>query len=166
MNILVAYASKHGSTQEVAETVASELAAEYSTVIDVQPAADIQDIDEYDAVVLGGALYMGRLHADARHFLSTHRRALANRPFAVFAMGPQTSGDADIAASRRQLDRALERVPELAPVSVAIFGGVLKPSELHFPFNRMDPVDARDWDAIRDWATALPRSLSERAPVP
>jgi menaquinone-dependent protoporphyrinogen oxidase len=159
MNILVAYASKHGSTHEVAERVASELAGAPSTAVDVRPAADIRVVDDYDAVVLGGALYMGRLHADARRFLRRHRNTLASRPLAVFAMGPQTSGDADLEGSRRQLDRALARVPELEPLSVAIFGGVLRPSELHFPFNRMDPVDARDWETIHDWATTVRDSL-------
>ena len=67
-------------------------------------------------------------------------------------MGPRTLEAKDVAASRAQLDRALTRVE---PVSMAIFGGVIRPDALRFPFNRMPACDARDWDAIRAWAHEL-----------
>jgi menaquinone-dependent protoporphyrinogen oxidase len=113
----------------------------------------------YDLVVLGGALYAGRLHKDARRFLARHRDALSVRTVAVFAMGPKTNQPSDVAGSRGQLERALKKTPEVEPISVAIFGGVIDPSKLRFPFNRMSPSDARDWDAIALWAESLPGKL-------
>jgi menaquinone-dependent protoporphyrinogen oxidase len=158
-SVLVAYATKHGSTEEVASDIAATLLT-HGLDVDVHPAGEVEGLDGYDAVVLGGALYMGRLHADARRFLKRHRKELSHRPLAVFAMGPQTLGEADVAGSRKQLDRALASVPELEPVSVAIFGGVVVPSELSFPFNRMAATDARDWDAIRRFADELATRLA------
>ena len=109
--------------------------------------------------MLGGALYMGRWHADARDFLRRHRRLLAALRLAVFAMGPRTLAESDVEESHEQLDNALAMVPELEPVSVAIFGGVVDPAKLRFPFNRMPASDARDWDAIHAWAQDVAEKL-------
>ena len=155
--ILVAHASRHGSTREVAEAVAATLRSR-GLAVDVMPAADVADLLEYAGVVLGGALYTGRLVKDARRFLARHHDALGHRHFAVFALGPRTLDAADVAASRAQLDRALRRSPE--PESVAVFGGVISPEQLGFPFNRMPAGDARDWTAIAAWASALADRLA------
>jgi menaquinone-dependent protoporphyrinogen oxidase len=152
--VLVAYASKHGSTAEVAEVVAADL-AERGLAVDVHPAAEIDDVSRYGGVVLGGALYMGRLHRDARGFLRHYREALAGLPVAMFAMGPRTLAEDDVASSRAQLDHALEKISEVTPISVAIFGGVVEPGELHFPFTHVPASDARDWDAVHDWAAEI-----------
>jgi menaquinone-dependent protoporphyrinogen oxidase len=149
--VLVAYASKLGTTREVAESVASTLRS-HGLAVEVQAADAVDTLDGVDAVVLGGGLYMARLHADARRFLTRHRERLAELPLAVFAMGPGSTSEKDMAASRKQLDHALAKVPELRPVEIAIFGGALDPTKLHFPFNRMPACDARDWDAIEAWA--------------
>ena len=152
--ILVAHASRHGSTREVAEAVAGALRT-LGCSVDVMPAAEVGMLRGYAGVVLGGALYTGRLHKDARRFLARHREALAGRALAIFALGPRTLEAADVAGSRAQLDRALHAVPELHPVSVAIFGGVIDPEKLRFPFKRMPASDARDWAAIDAWAAEL-----------
>jgi menaquinone-dependent protoporphyrinogen oxidase len=152
--ILVAYASKHGSTAEVAEVIAASL-TEHGLEVDVRRADDVEEPVGYGGVVLGGALYMGRLHRDARRFLHRHRETLASLPFAVFAMGPKTLEANDVASSRTQLEHALDKVPEAEPFTVAIFGGVVNPHELDFPFNRMPTTDARDWDAIHAWADEI-----------
>jgi menaquinone-dependent protoporphyrinogen oxidase len=150
--VLVAYATKHGSTREVAERVAHVL-RDRGLAVDVMPAAEVGLLRGYAGVVLGGALYTGRLHKDARRFLARHRDALAGRALAVFAMGPRTLDPSDVASSRAQLDRALTGIVE--PTALAIFGGVVKPEALRFPFNRMPASDARDWDAIDAWAAQL-----------
>ncbi len=162
--ILVAYATKRGSTREVAESVAATLCA-LGLEAECRPAAEVEDLDGYAAVVLGGALYMGRWHADARDFLKRHRRLLAALRLAVFAMGPRTLAESDVEESHEQLDNALAMVPELEPVSVAVFGGVVDPAELRFPFNRMPASDARDWDAIHVWAQDVAGELRAREEV-
>jgi menaquinone-dependent protoporphyrinogen IX oxidase len=70
-------------------------------------------------------------------------------------MGPMTLEPGELESARRQLERSLHSVPHLSPVSTAVFGGAVDPGELHFPFNRMPPADARDWDAITAWAQEL-----------
>ncbi len=154
--ILVAYATKHGSTREVAEAVAETL-QEYELAVETLPAARVQDVSPYAGVVLGGALYMGRWHPDAVEFLEQHRHALATLPLAVFGMGPRRMEEHDAEESRSQLVKALAKVPEVDPSAVAVFGGVIDPHVLRFPLNRLPASDARDWDAIRSWATEVAR---------
>lgn len=158
-SVLVAFASKHGSTREVAETVATVLRQRTANV-DLRPAAEVDAVAPYDAVVLGSALYMGRLHPDARRFLRRHRHALESARLAVFAMGPKSLEDEDVAAARLQLERGLARFSGVQPASTAIFGGVIDPSKLRFPLNRLPATDARDWDAIRAWAAGVASSLA------
>jgi menaquinone-dependent protoporphyrinogen oxidase len=153
-HLLLAYATKHGSTQEVAESIAKTLAASGHEV-DVRAAADVRDLGGFDGVILGGALYMGRWHRDAVGFLERHRHALATIPIAVFAIGPHTLADADVASARAQLDRALAKVADVTPSAVAIFGGVIDPTTLRFPLSRMHASDARDWEAIAAWANGV-----------
>jgi menaquinone-dependent protoporphyrinogen oxidase len=162
--VLVAYATKRGSTREVAESVAETLRTT-GLDVDVHPAGRERDLSAYDGVVVGGSLYMGRWHRDARRFLARHRRTLANVPVAVFAIGPLRLEQDELAESRRQLDRALADMPGVSPVSVAVFGGVVDPAKLRFPFNRMPASDARDWDAIRAWAEHVSERLRERTPA-
>jgi menaquinone-dependent protoporphyrinogen oxidase len=159
--VLVAYATKRGSTHEVADAIAGRL-HELGLAVELRPAAEVRTLSPYAAVVLGGALYTGRWHRAAGRFLAVHREALANRPFAVFALGPKTLQRAAVEQSRRQLDAALARAPEVNALSVAIFGGVVDPAKLRFPFNRMPTSDARDWNAIRDWTTGIAAGFGAR----
>ena len=163
--ILIAYATKHGSTQEVAEAIATALRAEGHRV-DLANAADIADVNRYATVVVGGALYIGHWHHDAIAFLKQHQPALSHLLLAVFAMGPKTLAETDVASSRAQLDHALAGFPQLEPASVAIFGGVVDPSKLRFPLNRMQASDARDWSAIEAWAVEVGALEAQPVSVP
>jgi menaquinone-dependent protoporphyrinogen oxidase len=152
--ILIAYGTKHGSTEQVARSIGetlNELGLEAETL----PAAGVDDLTAYDGVVVGGALYMGRWHPDALRFVENHRATLATLPVAVFAMGPRTLDERDVDGARAQLAKALAKVPAVDPYAVAVFGGVVDPGTLRFPLNRMPASDARDWDAIRAWAAEV-----------
>lgn len=92
--VLVAYATRYGSTQEVAEAVAATL-REGGLEADVRPMQEVRTLEGHRAVVLGAPLYMGHLHKDADTFLSRYREALAERPVAIFALGP-LSNDREI----------------------------------------------------------------------
>lgn len=158
--VLVAYGSKHGTTREVAEFVAETLERRGGLEIRVEEASRVRDLVGYTAVVVGGGLYMGRWHADARRLLKRHRVELATLRLAVFAMGPDSLDDAKVAESRNQLERALAQTPELEPIAVAVFGGALVPEAWRFPFNRLPAFDARDWDAIRAWAEEVAAAVT------
>jgi len=149
--ILVTYATQHGSTQEVAAAVSARLREECLEA-ELTPAGDVADLTPYCGVVLGVALYTGRLHHDAVAFLHRFHAELAVLPIAIFAMGPKTLDPADVASSRNQLAKALAKAPDVDPYEIAVFGGVIDPKTLGFPFNRLHASDARDWDEIDAFA--------------
>jgi menaquinone-dependent protoporphyrinogen oxidase len=131
--------------------------------VELRCAAEVEDLTPYDGVVIRGALYFGRWHEDAARLLVKHRRKLAERPPAVFALGPKTADPHGLAESRAQFDKALAKVPEVEPRSIAVFGGVVDPTRLRFPLNRMPASDARDWDAIDEWADDVATTLEPSA---
>jgi len=163
-SILVAYATRYGSTREVAEAVAATL-REGGLEVDIQPIRQVRTLAGYSAVVLGAPLFMFRWHKDALHFLSRHRQALTERPVAVFALGPFHDEEKEWQEVRPQLDKELAKFPWLRPVAVQIFGGVFDPAKLRFPLNLMPALkqmpasDIRDWTAIRAWASDLVAKL-------
>jgi menaquinone-dependent protoporphyrinogen oxidase len=159
-SILVAYATRYGSTQEVAEAVAATL-RERGIEVDIQPMRQVRTLDQYGAVVLGAPLYMFHWHKDALQFLARHREALLPRPVAVFALGPFHAEEKEYQEVRRQLDTELVKFPWLTPQAIAIFGGKFDPQKLTFPHNlvpalkNMPESSVRDWTAIHAWASDL-----------
>ncbi len=162
--VLVTYATIHGSTREVAERVAETLRVQ-GLAVDLQEAKRVGSLDPYRAVVLGAPLYMFHWHKDARGFLARHRRALAQKPIAIFVLGPLNQVEKEFQGAREQMDKELAGFPWLQPVCVEIMGGKLDPAHFRFPYNlipamnKMPPSDIRDWDAIKAFASGLAAKL-------
>ena len=159
-SVLLAYATRFGSTQEVAETVAASLHAA-GLKVDLQLMRQVESLDQYDAVVLGAAIYNAKWHAEAHQFFARHQAALTQRPVAIFTLGPLSSNTAAMRNSRRQLDKELAKYRWLKPVAVEVFAGKYDPKKPGMGFfERLLPArDYRDWAAIRAWANALPAQL-------
>jgi menaquinone-dependent protoporphyrinogen oxidase len=161
MNVLVAYASKHGSTGEIAEAVASAL-RDSGLSADCVEAGSEGALDGYDAVVLGSAVYMKRWRGEARHFLRKHRKELAELPFWVFSSGPvgEPTQEADAWAEPAH---TIEKAKELGVRDHAVFGG--KVPDEGFMGRKMaedtpaEYQDRRDWDEIRAWAEGVAAEL-------
>jgi menaquinone-dependent protoporphyrinogen oxidase len=163
MTVLVAYASKRGSTAEIAETIAATLRREGLGVC-LERAEDVQSLDRYDAVVLGSAVYMKRWRGDARHFLKKHRKALKQMPFWVFSSGPVGDPSNDN-PEWTEPPKIVEKVEELGGREHVVFGGCL-PAE---PQGLMEGTmvegtpkefrDRRDWATIRAWASQIAVAL-------
>ena len=163
--VLVGYATRSGSTREVAEAVADSL-RQNGVEAYLQPLRGIRSLAGYRMLVLGAPLYMFRWHKDALSFLSAHRKELATLPAAVFALGPFHDVEKEWQDIRAQLDEELAKFPWFVPVKREVFGGRFDPAKLRFPFSlipalkKMPASDIRNWDAIRAWAGGLPSSSS------
>jgi len=153
-DVLIAYGSKHGATREIAEAIAETFRASGADAY--AESALTADPRGAHAVVVGVALYTGRLHPHAKRFLERYENVLAELPLAVFASGPRTLEPEDVTASLRQLRSGLNAaVPQLRPVALTVFGGAVDPRKLRWPLSRMQASDARDWDDVRAWTTEL-----------
>lgn len=172
--ILVGYASKYGSTQEVAETIAATL-RENELIVDLRPLREVKTLEEYTAILLGAPLYMLHWHKEALGFLSQHREAITKCPVAVFALGPLGHDEKDWKEIREQLDKELEQFPWLRPITIGLFGGKFDPEKLHFPdkiiaslpaspLHKMPATDVRNWTVIRAWASNLVTLLQLTGP--
>jgi menaquinone-dependent protoporphyrinogen oxidase len=155
MTVLVAFATRHGSTREVAESIACTLKAfaadvEFGEAREVrsQPGHGPGQARRWTLVVLGAPLYSGRWHRDAHRFLRRHRKELADVPVAVFGMGPRKDDVLAWERSRTQLDRALAKHGWLTPTAVMVFGGVDAP-------DKRPRRDLRDWTKIDAWAASI-----------
>ncbi len=156
MTVLVAYASKRGSTAEIAETVAATL-RRAGLDVDLKPAGEVQSLEPFDAVVLGSAVYMKRWRGDARHFLKRHRKALRQMPFWVFSSGPVGDPGNDN-PEWIEPPSLTAKVEEMGGRGQVVFGGCL-PAEPHGFIEKAmvdgtprEYRDRRDWAEIRAWA--------------
>jgi menaquinone-dependent protoporphyrinogen oxidase len=110
-SVLVGYATRYGSTQEVAEAIAATL-CERGLEVDTQPMQKVRTLDQYRTVVLGTPLYLFHWHKDALHFLARHWEALTARPVVVFALGPFHAEEKEFQGSREQLEKELAKSEE------------------------------------------------------
>jgi menaquinone-dependent protoporphyrinogen oxidase len=160
MKILVAYATKYGSTAEVAEAIAKSLETLKAEVL-LLPLNKVRSLSGIDAVVMGAPFYMFRWHKDAILFLSRFDGKLQKVPTAVFALGPFHDVESEWLEIRGQLDRELTKFPWFQPIDVKLFGGKFDPVSLTFPFNMIPALkelpasDIRDWAAISLWAKTV-----------
>jgi menaquinone-dependent protoporphyrinogen oxidase len=148
VKVLMAYATKNGSTRQVAERITAALREAGAQVTALPARAVRESVSGYDLIVLGAPLYSGRWHRDAHRFLKHHQRELAAVPVAVFGMGPRNDTEEAWQRSHVQLDRALAKRGWLNPVAVTIFGGVDPPGR-----GKRPQRDLRNWQTIHTWAT-------------
>jgi menaquinone-dependent protoporphyrinogen oxidase len=163
-HVLVTYASKHGSTQEVAERIAYSL-NQLGVPADVQPMTQVDAIDGYDGVVMGSSVYIGRWMKAASEFVERVRPALAARRVWLFSSGPLG-------------DQAGTDPPEIAKLAASLnfvehrlFSGALRKERLSLVERAVVKAvkapygDFRDWTEIDAWAAAIVREL-ESSVVP
>jgi len=168
MNVLVAYATKNGSTASIARMIAEAL-DEQGLRAEARPAAEVADAGAYDAVILGSALYANRWLREARQFARHHQSELDARPVWLFSSGPldASAGERDIppvpgAARAATLLDAREHVT---------FGGRLEEGARGFIARMIVKQgrggDFRDMERIRAWARGIAKEISEGAgPAP
>jgi len=165
--ILVAFATKHGATAEIAEKIGQVL-REAGLDTDVRSADRVDNLNPYRAVVLGSAVYAGRWRKEATTFLEANETGLTGRPVWIFSSGPTGEGDALELLKGWRIPEALQPLADrIQPRDIAVFHGVLDTEKLNLaeklivkgvkaPFG-----DFRDWDDITSWAEAIAASLKK-----
>ena len=164
MNVLVAFASSHGSTRDIAEAIGDELRAG-GIAADVRDVADVIDLGMYDAAVLGSAVYMGRWLPPALRFAHGNLTALRSLPVWLFSSGPL--GDPLLPPGEPKGIDDLAR--KLGAREHRVFAGRLEPATLtrcerlvvklvHAPSG-----DHRPWEAIRAWTGSIAVALRQVA---
>ncbi len=163
--ILVTYASRTGSTAEIAEAIARAL-VEGGAQVDVLPMQSVNDLTPYQAIVAGSAIRKSKWLPEAVQFVRTHQSTLMHKPLAMFtvcitlAMGTGEQYRSAVQGWVAPI-RSLIR-----PVSEGLFAGRLDFGKLPFNWDTLlfrisvalgifPRGDHRDWSAIRTWAEGL-----------
>ncbi|MDH6366841.1 MULTISPECIES: flavodoxin domain-containing protein [unclassified Breznakia] len=125
MKTLVLYATKYGSTEEVAKTIADNCDADLVNIEDV----DVLNLDRYTTVIFGSPLYVGKLRKDLIRFMRDKIHQLSNKSLHLFVnRGTRTPA----------IDEIIEKnIPEYQNLlqTTIDFGGT-------FDFNKMNLMDS------------------------
>ena len=131
--VLIVYASRAGSTGEVAKAIGQTL-SEAGASVDVRSVADENDLGNYQAVIVGSAIRMGRWLPEAVDFVKKHRDELSRMPTAYFVVCSTMKDDTP--DNRRKvlayLDPVRKAAPNIEPVDIGLFAGVMDFSKLSF----------------------------------
>lgn len=164
MRVLILVASRHGSTSQIAEKIQSRLEERGLDVscIDVHESPDATN---YDAVIIGSAIYYGRWMKVAREYVRANAEALKSRPVFLFGSGPIGDMEQEI-VSEEELEELREKsgAEEHELFGGRLAGGDLKLSEwLVTKFVRASEGDFRDWDHVRAWSDHIADELETQA---
>ena len=169
--VLIAFASQFGSTGEVAEAIGDVL-CQQDCAVDIKWIRDVNQVDTYDAVIVGSAIQYDKWMPEAVDFVKTNQKALSSVPVAYFftcltlaKKNAKTEQQALVYADKL---RAISS--QVVPVSVHGFAGVVDFSKMSFltrmmlkaitTINGVREGDYRDWDAIHSWAHSVYFKLS------
>jgi menaquinone-dependent protoporphyrinogen oxidase len=166
MRVLVSAAGRHGATEEIAAAIGRAL-VEGGLDADVRPVERVLDVEPYDAVVLGSAIYYGKWVEPARRFLERHAGELSARPVWLFSSGPL--GDPLRPAEGQPVDAA-ELVAAVGAREHRLFAGRLERGRLGLRERAVVRAvgaaegDFRDWAAIAEWAAGISATLRAERP--
>jgi menaquinone-dependent protoporphyrinogen oxidase len=156
MRVLVTYASKHGSTQGIAEAIGERL-RHRGIDAETRPVRAVAGLEGYDAVVVGSAVYLGSWMKEAVAFLDRHAESLRRVPVWAFSSGPTADQSMELAVSAKQ-QRRLEAA---GARNHHLFRGALDYRELGLLERRavkaakQPPGDFRDWSDVKAWADSI-----------
>ncbi len=157
--ILVAYATKCGSTAEVAQVI-GECLAHNGKSVEAKLIQEVQDVSDYAAFVIGSAIRMAQWLPEAKDFIQKHQIRLNSQPTAIFSVHILNQGDSPEAVKERQAYTAPQK-EILNPIAEAFFPGKIDQSQLNFVERGLFKLvkspegDFRDWDDILNWANAI-----------
>lgn len=176
MKVLVAYASRHGATAEIARDIAQRLTTSGHAAT-AEPVSSDPDPAPYQAVLVGSSVYIEHWEKEAVAYVQRHRAALAVRPTWLFSSGPLGTDHLDDQGQDLRITAVPKEIPELAdaiqPRGHAVFFGALDPEKLSvghrlmrvLPTARelMPEGDFRDWVDIEGWADEIAEELDASA---
>lgn len=165
MTVLVAAASKHGSTYEIADAIGERLRLR-GLAVDVAHVEDVRSLDGYSAVILGSGAYFGRWRLPAVEFAHHHAAELRERPVWLFSSGPLGTEPKPAPDDAVHVD---ELVASTGAREHHLFDGKLDLHELGriekaiISSVHAEPGDFRDWVAIAAWADGIAAALTADA---
>ena len=163
--ILVTYASRAGSTAEVAQAVGKTL-SDCGELVDVLPMQDVHNLSEYRAIVAGSPIRSSKWLPEATKFVQDHRSELRQKPFAMFTLSITLAMSNGSQYRHAVTEWTAPIRAQVKPVSEGLFAGKLDFTKLPLNFDTLKlrlvvalgifpKDDRRDWKVIENWATSI-----------
>jgi menaquinone-dependent protoporphyrinogen oxidase len=169
--ILITYATKHNSTEEIATFIGGVL-QDNQLHTDVLNIEDVPKLDNYSTVIIGSAVYIGHWLKSATNFLHYYQNQLAKIPVWVFSTGPTGEGNPDELLDGFVVPENIhESLMFIKPRHVILFHGRLDKAQLGMGEQLMVNAvkvplgDFRDWNMIRAWANRIVAELQSESRI-
>ncbi|MDR1824689.1 MAG: flavodoxin domain-containing protein [Bifidobacteriaceae bacterium] len=160
--VQIVYGSKWGGTKGLAEMIGAELTKRGDTV-SVADAAQAGLDPDAQAVIVAGALRVGRWHEAATEFVKKHAKALRELPVWLVSSGPL-----DDSAEKQELPPppgVAKLAQSIGARGCATFGGVLDESATGFIGKALvkngKTGDFRSPHHIATWVDAIEKDLPD-----
>jgi len=169
--ILVAYATRAGSTAEIADFVGKTM-SKHGATVDVKPMKSVTNLTGYAAVVLGSGIRAGQPYPEIKNLVKQYKNELKTMPVALFVVCMTLKNDTP--ENRKIVDAYLNPLRrKIKPVDVGLFAGKMDYSKLGFfarfiskSIVKVPEGDFRNWNVIESWATALLSKLKGKPNQP
>ena len=161
--ILVAFASRHHGTEEMAAEIAAAL-REAGFGVDLRAAGEVPTIEPYGAVIIGSAVYMAEWERPALELIRRERHALEERRVWLFSSGPVGEGKSTRHPETVPQPEVVDRLAdEIGVRGRAMFGGRVDAQQDSFAMAIMARAglegDWRDLPRVRGWALEIASAL-------
>ena len=124
MKNLIIYSTKHGFVKECTANLKSKLKNE-TEVVDIAAKPKI-DLDQYDYIILGGSIYMGRIQKKLTKYIRDNLNKLLTKKIALFIC----TGEENEKKAREFLKNSFPDNLYKNAISTEVFGGQFKLEKL------------------------------------
>ncbi len=185
LRTLIVFGTRYGATAGTSEEIAKVLREEgFNVTVANAKKERIKDISEYELIIVGSGMRMGKWTDEADEFLKKFQKELQQKKLAIFASTMKTVSERegkteDVAQMRKAALEDKVAQYNLHPIALGFFGGMLDYNKMGFLFKRTmgflkpqlekdgfrqtepDLYDLRDWEEIRSWANELAKKVRE-----
>jgi menaquinone-dependent protoporphyrinogen oxidase len=183
---LIVFGTRYGATANTSVVIADTLRqVGYEVKIVDAKKEKVQSISEYDLIIVGSGIQMGKWTSEPEDFIKKHQKELATKKLALFVScgganplseGEQKNKELDNAKRKYLEDKSVEF--KVNPVALGFFGGCYDFNKMSWFFkktlssvkpklesagykeSKAGVYDLRDLAAIRDWTKELARTVN------
>ncbi len=163
--LCIAYVTKTNTTKEIAEEIA-KVAREKSWEVKVLPVSAIDDLEEFDAILIGAPINGMQWLPEAVGFVEKNQAVLKEISTSYYLVSYLMNSGGKI--WKKMINKSLNKASALVkPMMIGKFDGRIEDEfsgfvRLLFGVKKGTPLDLRDWDAIRAWAKEYIQKVESR----
>ena len=124
MNTLIAFTTRHGCTEDAAHTLAELLGGDV-TLVNLKKNRK-PDLSQYDTVILGGSIHVGKIQSQMRKFVEKNLETLMKKQVGLYVCCMEEN------QAQQQFDNAFPEELRKHAAAKSIFGGAFNFERMNF----------------------------------